>query len=288
VTLSTLACRGVVRFTPHLPLRRARFGSGSPVRASCVRLLPEPRHGRFLSVPPERCRASDDPSPRGWSIASSATDPATKLSPRRCPAVSRPAPRVSREGSARFPIRTAFRRRGPPSPGGSWPRDFHPAAGGRARARPPRSRSGCDPGAVRSSPSFHPRRPSTSRWLSAFRPSPLARTGVCQLELLGPTTPDDFCSCQRPTDAAASPNPRRAPAYVLADYDRHRASAIPRTAGARPSNSRPRTRSVAAPLIRHRPSTLRRSPALSRTGSGPRSLSGSPRPGFLHARANET
>jgi len=45
-------------------LRRARFGSGSPHRASCVRLLPEPRHGRSLPVPSERCRSSDDPSPR--------------------------------------------------------------------------------------------------------------------------------------------------------------------------------------------------------------------------------
>jgi hypothetical protein len=42
----------------------------------------------------------------------------TRLSPRRRFAGSRPAPRVSREGSARSPIRIAFRRRGPPSSGG--------------------------------------------------------------------------------------------------------------------------------------------------------------------------
>lgn len=95
--------------------------------------------------------------------------------------------------------------------------------------------------------------PTRAFRLSADHPdrlAPLARPGVCQAELLEPTTPDDFCSCH---DSRTQP---RAPilvvraAYVLADYDRRRSSATPRTAGARPSVSRPRARSVAAPLIR--------------------------------------
>jgi len=108
-------------------------------------------------------------------------------------------------------------------------------------------------------------------------------------ELLGPTSPDDFCSLSRPADASANPDPRRRAAVSVATADRppSRAPHPAQRGGGRVVDVPRRLSVAAAPDTSVRPSTLRRHPALSRTGSGPRSLSGRPRPRFPHRGANQ-
>jgi len=83
-----------------------------------------------------------------------------------------------------------------------------------------RSRPGCDPGSgsvldVASSEGLgHLTVVPPSRLGSIYPPRCLPR------ELLGPTSPDDFCSLSRPADTSANPDPRRRAAAGLATHDR--------------------------------------------------------------------
>jgi len=151
-----------------------------------------------------------------------------------------------------------------------------------------RPRSGCDPGLDFGSRRPFVRRVGPPRGGSFLRASSTRSPRCLPRELLGPTSPDDFCSLSRPADRSANPDPCRHPAGNLAAADRPRASAHPATAGGGRARMVPRRLSVAAhPGSSLRSSTVCRHLALSRTGSGPRSLSKQPRSLLPHRRANE-
>jgi len=173
-----------------------------------VRLLPEPRHGRFLSASPDWYRSSDDPSLRRQppKLVSSGQNLSTKPRP-----------------ESRMPVKVT-----------RWPDPGRLPSPCRSHRAVLRSRSGCDPG------SGSILDVASSEGLGHLAVVPSSRLGpICPPRclprgLLGPTSPDDFCSLSRPADTSANPDPRRRAAGVLRLRPSANPGTTPRTAGGRP------------------------------------------------------